>query len=178
MNNKNKDNQKKDNEQDLEDDMLIQFPPEFNNFLDRIKQQGQDVEFMKTSGAMVVQTGLRQVSSDGLSQLLEIMDLKTGRRGTSEDRVLKAIHAMFPTMSMLDAAKGAISKIQAELASKFVNIYAEEYHAYISGVASFDNAAFIKHVEKEHTRRQTLQDVSNQQVAVPHDVQSQNCSIS
>ena len=175
---------KKGNEQDLEDDMLIQFPPEFNNFLDRVKQQGRDVEFLKASGGMIVQTGLRHVSDDDLKVLTDIMDMKTGRRGTTEDRVLKAIHVMFPTMGMLDSAKAAISKVQEELTSKFVGIYAEEFNSYASGAAMFDNATFIKQVDAEQIRRKTLteqasaQSVSSVQVATPHDVQSQNCVIS
>jgi hypothetical protein len=161
----------------IEDSEHVNFPVEFNAFLELVKKRGQDVDFMKASGVMVVQTGLRHVSNDDLKALLEIMDLKAGRRGTTEDRVLRAIQVMFPTMGMLDNAKSGIDKLQSELAAKFAGIYAEEYNSYSAGTAMFDNVTFIKHVEAEQTRRQTLQGLPVQ-VAVSDDSQSQNCSIS
>ena len=161
----------------IEDSEHVNFPVEFNAFLELVKKQGQDIDFMKASGIKVVLTVLRHVSNGDLQMLADIMDLKAGRRGTTEDRVLKAIHVMFPTMGMLDNAKAAIENVQVELATKFVGIYAEEFNNYSAGTAMFDNATFIKHVEAEQIRRQTLQGLPVE-VTVSDDSQSQNCVIS
>ena len=166
--------------EDLEVDGQVEFPAEFKAFLLQTKKQGQDIEFLKASGTMVVQTGLRHVSDDGLKMLCDIMDLKAGRRGTSEDRVIKAIRTMFPTMNMLDCAKDEITRVQHELISKFVGIYAEEHHSYSNGSASFDNASFLKQVETEQTRRQALSEQAQaaQQPQAQLAIQNQACTVS
>ena len=141
-------------------DVGIQFPIEFKTFLDNVEKTAEDIMILKAQGTMVVKAGLRTTSDDNLKMLREIMDAsaREGRRGTSEERVLKAINVMFPTMLMLENSKIAISIAQVKMMNNFVSLYAHEYNKYGSGAASFDNEAFIKDVEQEQSRRQTLRE--------------------
>ena len=101
-------------------DVNIQFPNEFKTFLDNADKTAQDIMLMKAQGTMVVQAGLRTMSDDNLKTLNEIMDNsgRDGRRGSSEERVLKAVSVMFPMMVLLENSKIAISNVQMNCVRK------------------------------------------------------------
>ena len=65
-------------------------------------------------------------------------------------RVAKAAPLMFPTMAMLDGSKAAISKLES--------VFADEFHDYWSGAASFDIKGFTKALEREVGRREDLRE--------------------
>ena len=133
------------------------FPQEFNTFLGNISKFVEDLKFMKASGTAVVTAGLRQMSDENLEVLKDIMNISgSGRRGSSEERLMKCIYEMFGSMSMMDAAKIAIDQKQEKVAQDLVSIYIDEYFLYAGGAARFNNEGFVKDIEKEQTRREVL----------------------
>ena len=160
-------------------DSTMQFPDDFQSFLANAKKHLEDVKMLKASGVSVVNAGLRLLSDSDIQTVKEIMDTSgyAGRRGSSEERVLKAVDVMFPRMAMLENAKLAISKMQDSMTAEFVSIYADEYHCYVSGSATFDNVSFMKSIDKEIGVRAELQARSHGSVQVQSEGQGQNCTI-
>ena len=133
------------------DETELNMPDAFNAFLGSIKEEAQGITNMKMDGTEnVIQLGLKTLSADALRTLMEIMDLtKGGRRGVSEERVLKIAPVLFPSIGLLDNGTSIIAATQAQLLQDFIAIYASEYHSYSDGSAKYNNDLFVRHVTKE-----------------------------
>ena len=137
----------------------VELPDEFTKFIDKVKQMASDIINVKGQGTdNIIQVGLETVSVEDLKQLQSIMDTTAGgRRGSTEERVVKMVSVMFPTIEMLEHAKATITKVQVKMQADFVNVYVDEYTSYVSGAAHFNNDLFLKHVQKElHMREARL----------------------
>ena len=134
----------------------VSMPADFKAFLENVKKEANTIVAMKRNGGdNIIQLGLKTVSTENLQMLIDIMDSKSGgRRGTSEERVLKMVSVMFPTMVMLDGAKSIITDVQEKMMADFAGIYIEECNSYSAGSAKFNNDLFIKHVQKELDMRE------------------------
>lgn len=158
----------------------LTFPPELVAYLDNSKKVISDLMFMKAQGTNVVQTGLRSktVSDQDLETIKDIMKFSSfSRRGTSEERILKSIDVMFPKVSAMEQASKQVLKVQAEIIAELMAIYTDEYHCYSNGVAHFDNETFVKHIEAEETRRETLRDVALQGQGAQTEASGSGCVI-
>eukprot|EP00415_Alexandrium_ostenfeldii_P003068 UN3068 len=106
----------------------------------------------------VIQLGLKSVSDEGLQTLLEIMDTSktAGRKGSSEERIIKTVPVMFPHIAILERGKVDISMEIEDMMTKFLDIYVEEYSTYSAGAAKLNNEQLIKHVEKDISIREAF----------------------
>jgi ubiquitin len=137
------------------------FPAEFMAFIGQMTDLIRDIVVLKANGTDVVRAGLRHSSDEDLDVMVSIMAMNIrGRRGSSEERILKVINVMFPTMTLLEHAKSFLAHTQRNAAAEMIRIYANEYNIYTNGVAVFDNKLFISDVEREKSRRATLREAN------------------
>jgi hypothetical protein len=157
-----------------EDDII--FEDEFNVFLQKAQQKVEDIKMLRAQGTDVVATGLRTISDDALNTLKELMSFNQsfGRRGGSEEKVLKVVSLMFPSLVALDTAKLKLSKVQELMMKDLIDIYVQQFSKYHDGVATFDNLSFVQAVEREITRRKTIRE----QGIVPRSEDVSRCVIS
>eukprot|EP00930_Biecheleria_cincta_P049473 TRINITY_DN3466_c0_g1_i3.p1 TRINITY_DN3466_c0_g1~~TRINITY_DN3466_c0_g1_i3.p1 ORF type:complete len:347 (+),score=79.76 TRINITY_DN3466_c0_g1_i3:65-1105(+) len=137
----------------------VVMPGEFKAFVDVVKREANKVSDMKYKDGVenVIQRGLKTVSKDGLNTLLEIMEVDRsagGRKGSSEERLVKMVPVMFPQIAILERGKVDVALEIENMMTEFVNLYVEEYSTYSSGSAKLNNELIIKHIEKEISIRE------------------------
>ena len=138
------------------------FPEAFTTYVESVKRKTQDIVFMKTQGIRVVDAGLRALSDEQLETVRDIMDIKKGRRGTSEERVQKAVCSMFPVYKEIDSAIASLRLVQEEMMETMVTTYADEFHNYSAGVMTLSNDTFISEIDSEIRSRRRQREMSNQ----------------
>lgn len=144
-------------------------------FIEDMKKLCEDVRFMKSQGTNIIETALRRVGDADLALLKDVMAFKTGGRRSIEDNIIKAAFLMFPILTTLENSKVQVSLLQQEMLNEFVGVYIDEFNVYKDGGVNFNNSDFVKKVEKEEIRRQTLKGISQPTAEVsdgPHCVVS------
>lgn len=127
-------------------------PKALEVFLKTMADDMEKVKTMKKDTNNLIQQGLRTIEIEKLVMLADIVGATQGRH--TEEKIIKMIAVVFPQISSLDLAKQYIAKMQLDMVTFFMNIYAEEYNIYKNGVAAFDNETFRVHIKSEMDRRE------------------------
>jgi hypothetical protein len=146
----------------------------FTNMLENMDKSLTDLKVLKASGAKLVVAGLRTASNSSLQTLQDIMACKGGRSATVEQKLLKSVPMLFPTLKKLDNYAAAISVKQQIFTEDLLEIFAEEYMLYKNGEGLLDTSAFGDDVKDEIKRRKNLRDAGVQPEAAP---QGLRCAI-
>ena len=133
----------------------IEMSEDFNNFVGDFNNSVNGVKLMRSNGVRVVETGLRQVPDEDLTQIRSIMSYGS-RNGSTESRLPKLIEILFPVVKKIEHASTTLCRLQETTTSEMVAIYCEEYHDYRDGRINFANENFLKAVDGEIVRRDTL----------------------
>ena len=124
-------------------------PEGLDQFLDPLKAEMERIT--SSSETNILKLGLKTLPDSELHTLLDI--LKHTRGGQTEDKLLKMLRLTWPQIDMMDRAKLHIGNTQTAMVKLFVGIYAQEYHCYKDGSATFDNDKFKGHVQSELDQR-------------------------
>ena len=112
-----------------------------------------DIDHIKTEDIGVITRALKSMDATKITTLIDIAKDRKGTRHT-EERIIKMAQNAWPQLETLECAKYHISRVQNELTKTVVSIYAEEFHTYKAGEATFDNDEFVRVAQKELDMRE------------------------
>ena len=125
-------------------------PQGFSDYVNQFKRKMQDIAFMKSQGNNVMEAGIRSLTDEQLQMVKEIMDFnQSKRRGSSEERLQKAVSTLFPLHQELDSAIKTLQCVQEELMIQMLTTYTEEFNTFTGSSMVLDNGAFLREVEDD-----------------------------
>ena len=138
-----------------------QLSEDFQTFASSINQKFSAFLVVKNRcGGRFLEIGLKQIASEDL-QILERM-FATNRRGggknlTIEEKMVRTIEMLFPTLKMLDKCERKMTFIRQDIVATLLKCFVEEFGAYneSSGTVSLDANSFHTKVVQEIRIRQT-----------------------
>eukprot|EP00438_Fugacium_kawagutii_P015128 Skav226489 [mRNA] locus=scaffold744:166924:168144:+ [translate_table: standard] len=137
-------------------DEQVVFPESFTTFLTETRQSVEEVKLLQSRITFpVIELALKQVHLDKLNLLVNTLEYADGKRkGTSEEKLSKALGLVFPKLTMLSHCVKAIEALNSDLTIELFNIYIDTYGHYVNGAMIYNNSRFLSDVKKEILKRE------------------------
>ena len=156
-----------------------QMPQSIKAYLDEKRASVASIKLMKEqSGANVIKLALANVSSDDLNSIKSIIsDRSAGRKGGTEERVIRSAYLLFPALREVQGVVALFNKFECEVCQELLRVYITEYHTMVKGQAQIQNAKFIEDINYVLQKRAETQGQRENINAQMMEAQS-NCSVS
>lgn len=141
---------------------------EFRSFQSVFQRAMDNINLMKGQGTRVIDAGIRNLSSEDLTNIKEIMDYQNRkRRGNTEDKLVKVVSTMFPLCRDLEDSISHLQQTQEKMMEQLLHLYLDEFHEFKDGSVQFDNASFLRQIDGEiHARDRMRQNRGNENASV------------
>ena len=143
-----KDKSAKNTQKEITFDESISFPETLQNFLNQERSKIDQIKVLHAQNVPVVKLGLKGASTELLNKLKDVMTIKRGqRRGSSEERALKAMDLLFPSLPLLENSAKKIEHEQQCMTQSMMGIYLDTYHSFNGNECKFNNEKFLADID-------------------------------
>lgn len=109
------------------------FPQSFKAFIEETKSKTNELQILHNRvGAGFVVSCLKQCPLDDLNLLKEILS-NSKKHFTVEEKVIKGLTHIFPSIALLEKAKTSITSLKAQCLDALMDVFIAEFHIYEGG---------------------------------------------
>eukprot|EP00438_Fugacium_kawagutii_P019353 Skav210197 [mRNA] locus=scaffold1264:67103:68563:+ [translate_table: standard] len=123
-------------------------PEHMQGFVNGIVNEVGQMQMLQTQGVSVVRFALSRCSTNVLTEIEGIADIKKGRNGNHEERVSRIVSLIYPALNTIEEMKDSLEALQAKVAQDLLELFINEYHSYADGKpARMDLASFSRDLQ-------------------------------
>ena len=132
------------------------FPESFQTYLTEMRQSMAEIKLLQSNvNFPLIELALKQLSVENLQLLLDILKVSEGkRRGTSEERLHRALSVVFPKMCSMGDCIKAIEALQGDMTIQLFEMFIDHYGVFRNGEMVINAVGFMEDVKRELIKRE------------------------